>query len=108
VIGASELSDDDDGKNDGLKWRLIRQLIRFAHSFFIAKAEARGQPWNRVEVPFHTRRSVYYTVASTPIIFCLETTKYSFQPHCGCTSGLPTVFIAVQFFTRMSFSQIEK
>ncbi len=24
---------------------------------------------------------------------------YSFQPHCGCTSGLPTDFIAVQFFS---------
>jgi hypothetical protein len=85
--------------------------MRFAHSFFIAKAEARGQPWNRVEVPFpetivvSTHRAVSLVddtnVAATPIIFRLETTKYSFQPHCGCTSVLPTVFIFVQFFNQI-------
>jgi hypothetical protein len=27
VIGASGLSDDDDGKNDGLKWKLAESVL---------------------------------------------------------------------------------
>jgi hypothetical protein len=47
VIGASELSDDDDGKNDGLKWKLAESsasgitflpLVRYRH--FVEADEA--------------------------------------------------------------------
>jgi hypothetical protein len=43
MIGASGLSDDDDGKNDGLKWKLaesVRYSAIICLSHFVAADEA--------------------------------------------------------------------